>query len=190
MEYPRLKSAPRHASNPTSSPTPVTDTPPDTEPVRFTPSTRHHGPKKEKTSPKKRLVMFALLAVLGLVLGWFALQATRGTAATYIDSSQYQAVFFTNGQVYFGKLGYVGDNYLKLSDVFYIQANQPNAGNPQETQGAKDNNDMQLIKLGNEIHGPHDTMIINRDQVLFFENLKGDGKLVRGIEEYHKTQKN
>jgi hypothetical protein len=41
-----------------------------------------------------------------------------------------------------------------------------------------------LIKLGNEVHGPEDSMVIERSQVLFFENLKNDGKVVDSINKY------
>lgn len=45
---------------------------------------------------------------------------------------------------------------------------------------------MQLIKLGDEIHGPEDEMILSKDQVLFYENLKTDGKVAQSIEKYKK----
>ena len=44
--------------------------------------------------------------------------------------------------------------------------------------------DVQLVKLGSEIHGPDDAMIINKDQLLFFENLKKDGKVTDSINKY------
>ena len=49
-----------------------------------------------------------------------------------------------------------------------------------------DNSDVQLIKLGNELHGPEDQMQITKDQVLFWENLKADGKVSKAIDSYVK----
>jgi len=46
-----------------------------------------------------------------------------------------------------------------------------------------------LIKLGNEIHGPADSMIITKDHILFIEQLKDDSKVVRAIKEYQKGMK-
>ena len=101
-----------------------------------------------------------------------------------IDSSKYQAVFFTNGQVYFGKLKNQGSDYLHLSDVYYLQTNaDATSENPQQSTST-DQGNVQLIKLGDEIHGPEDEMIISKDQVLFYENLKTDGKVSQSIQEY------
>lgn len=133
------------------------------------------------------IVVGALIALL-LVAGLFWFFGRSSTAAT-IDSSKYQAVFFTNGQVYFGKLGQVNDEYFKLTDVFYIQAaaNTTDSKNPQDS--ASQSSDVQLIKLGSEVHGPDDAMIISKDQVLFFENLKKDGKVSDSITKYNAENK-
>ncbi len=102
-------------------------------------------------------------------------------------SSDYQAVFLTNGQVYFGKLSDAG-KYLKLSDIFYLQVNQPQIQGSQQTeqqaQQAQAQPQLQLVKLGSELHGPKDEMSINRDQVLFFEDMKEDGKVMQAIKQY------
>lgn len=145
-------------------------------------------PKPEKESPK--YLMYILIAAVSLILigalAWFAWSGIRGSN-TAIDSSKYQAVFFTNGQVYFGKLQILGSDQMRLTDVYYLQnqqttTNESDSENPQET--ASDQGDVQLIKLGNEIHGPEDEMIISRDQVLFYENLKPDGKVSQSISEH------
>ena len=117
------------------------------------------------------------------VAGWLAWSAMGG--GTAIDGSKYQAVFFTNGQVYFGKLQAGRDGYMKLTDIYYLQSQsskEEGSGNPQET--ATDQNNVQLIKLGDEIHGPEDEMIISKDQVLFYENLKPDGKVAQSIQKF------
>jgi len=43
-----------------------------------------------------------------------------------------------------------------------------------------------LIKLGSEIHGPDDEMIVSKDQILFFENLKKDSQVSASIDKYSK----
>ena len=58
------------------------------------------GPAKRR--PLKLIALVAGILLLALV-GWFAYGRLSGSASV-IDSSKYQAVFFTNGQVYFGKL--------------------------------------------------------------------------------------
>jgi cytoskeletal protein RodZ len=125
------------------------------------------------------VVIVVALAVLGI------LSFYRSSTAAVIDTSKYQAVFFTNGQVYFGKLQVLNANYMSLTDVFYLQTKSTttDSTNPQQTT-PQSSSDVQLIKLGDEIHGPSDQMVINKDQVLFFENLKSDGKVTQSITAY------
>lgn len=145
--------------------------------------------KKGKISKRKvKKLIFAFLAILGLsVITFGCLMFTRmQTAAINIDESGYQAIFLTNGQVYFGKLHDFSKENYKLNDIFYLQTKtNTDSSNPQKTT-ASDSADVQLIKLGSEIHGPEDQMIINKEQVLFFENIKNDGKVAKSIQEYKK----
>jgi hypothetical protein len=142
-------------------------------------------PRLRKLGLKKMIIIgVSALAVVIVVL--FSIIWYQSTMGANIDSSKFQAVFFTNGQVYFGKLETLNGNYMKLTDIFYLQTKTTDAsGNPQETSTAG-TTDVQLIKLGNEIHGPVDEMIISKDQMLFFENLKSDGKVAQSIEKYQK----
>ncbi len=93
----------------------------------------------------------------------------------------YQAVFLTNGQVYFGKMKSTSGNYVTLKDVFYIQSNPQQAG-----ASASPNPQLALVQLGNEIHGPESQMQIANDQVIFWENLKSDSKVVQAINNKNK----
>ena len=45
-----------------------------------------------------------------------------------------------------------------------------------------------LVKLGNEIHGPEDAMYINKSSVMFWENLKSSGQVVKAIQQYQANQ--
>lgn len=151
---------------------------------------RHAPAKKEKKSKKNLFLIILAVIVFGaaiLAIGLFV--PPRGSSiSSAIDGGKYQAVFFTNGQVYFGKLTQVNEGYFKLSGVFYLQA-KDEAAETDKLQQTTDSssNDVQLIKLGNEIHGPQDEMVISKDQVLFFENLKAEGKVSTSIEQYNKT---
>ena len=102
-----------------------------------------------------------------------------------IKADQYQAVFLNSadGQVYFGKLTSYNKSYYQLNDIYYVrvQTVQPDKNTTQTQQN------ISLAKLGNEIHGPEDVMYINKDDVMFFENLKEDGQVVKAIREYQKN---
>ncbi len=41
-----------------------------------------------------------------------------------------------------------------------------------------------MVKLGNELHGPEDEMFITKEHVLFYEDMKADGKVMQAIKEY------
>ena len=148
-------------------------------------------PIRRRKSAFKRIglpVIASLLLIGLLVAGYFGYQKFFGPA---IKGNQYQAVFLTSGQVYFGKLDNLGGDYSRLKDVFYIQATETDteedAQNPQTENASA--TDLQLIKLGSEVHGPEDEMLINKDQILFVENLKSDGKVSTSIKQYYDSLK-
>jgi hypothetical protein len=132
------------------------------------------------------MVMFSALAVLLVALVVYVLIAqTDKNVMSAVKTDQYQAVFLNSadGQVYFGKLKDYNKSYYQLSDIYYVrvQTVQPDKNTTQTQQS------ISLAKLGNEIHGPEDVMYINKDSVMFFENLKEDGQVVKAIREYQKN---
>jgi hypothetical protein len=152
------------------------------------PAAVHHAPKTKKPTKKRFTLPIILVSIVVLgALAWFA-WSKLNPAGPAVDSGKYQAVFFTNGQVYFGKLQLAGSDYMKLTEIYYLQTQAGEttaANNPQET--TNDQSNVQLIKLGDEIHGPEDQMVISKDQVLFYENLKSDGKVAQSIDKYKST---
>lgn len=110
----------------------------------------------------------------------------RKPSAGTAQSSGFQAVFLTNGQVYFGKLSNPDGNYLTLKDIYYLQVG-PQQGSGTDAAGAPapaQQQSISLVKLGQELHGPVDEMHISRTQVLFYEDLKFEGSVVKAIEAY------
>lgn len=113
-----------------------------------------------------------------------------------VNKDTYQAVFLTNGQVYFGKIHDANGDYVKLTDVYYLQLqnlqNQQtgSAATTATTTGTdKTQNQLMLMKLGGELHGPRDGMEINQKQILFIEDLRGDSNVIKGIKDYQAKQK-
>jgi len=100
-----------------------------------------------------------------------------------VNSSRYQAVFLSNGQVYFGKLhGFYGEHPY-LTDVYYIQAQNDQSG----SKTAAPAGNTSLIKLGEEVHKPEGTMILNKSSILFVENLQTDSQVSKLIENNDKS---
>ena len=95
------------------------------------------------------------------------------------SSTQYQAVFLSSGQVYFGKLE-LKQGWLVLKDVYYLQVDDGSV------QTAADGSNFQLVKLGSEIHGPEDVMYIDVGNVLFWENMRDDSQVLQAIQQAKK----
>lgn len=135
-----------------------------------------------------KVLAVALLIAALLFIGVYAGRVVSGaTADSAIKSKQFQAVFLTNGQVYFGKLSSSDGSYVKLKEIYYLQVQQ--AVQPKDAKTDAANQQVSLAKLGGELHGPEDTMYISRSQVLFWENLKNDGKVAKAITDYKATNK-
>ena len=146
------------------------------------------------------MVPWIILAVLVVVIGVVGFMFrdklfTNKSATDKQASSGYQAVFLTNGQVYFGKLANASSDYVTLTDIYYLQVTQPALQGSQQTGGAtaatqqqvatpESQPQLSLVKLGNELHGPLDSMKINRDQILFYEDMKADAKVIEAINKY------
>ncbi len=127
------------------------------------------------------VLLFSVTLVAVALIALFAFGGGK-QESSYIKKGQYQAVFLNGGQVYFGKIGDYTGKYLTLTDIFYLRVNQQ--VQPGQTTGA---NDVSLAKLGSELHGPEDQMVLNRSEVQFWENLKNDGQVVKAITEYKKN---
>lgn len=83
---------------------------------------------------------------------------------TVIQSNTLQAVFLTNGQVYFGKLSIENSKYFKLSDAFYSKEG-----------GAITNTE----NITSAPHQPQSSMFIPAAQILFWENLSANSPILR-----------
>ncbi len=102
---------------------------------------------------------------------------------TFVKKTDWQAVFLNNNQVYFGKVIKENKEVVVLKNIYYLQSAmslQRSDDKSLQQQGGE----FALIKLGNEIHGPEDEMFINKEQVMFIENLKEGSKIVKAIENY------
>ena len=133
------------------------------------------------------IVIVGSALLLAAVALYLALSGGGAGESKKVDNTKYQAVFLnggaTSGSVayttYFGHVTSLNDKYFVLKDVYYLTTDQTSttaAANPQ------------LTKLGcQQLHSPYDQMVINRNQVAFWENLQDSGKVVQAIKQF-KTQ--
>ncbi len=144
----------------------------------------------------KRIFLWVVYVIVAAAIV-FAVVSTKGFGLlnknNNNNSSGWQAVFLTNGQVYFGHLSDMNQQFVKLTNIFYLQVNQQqslqSSGSSSPSTGSSSSPNLTLIKLGNELHGPTDQMNINRDQILFTEDLKSSSQVVSSINKYYANNK-
>jgi hypothetical protein len=120
----------------------------------------------------RRVLISLGVVVLMIVVALIFAAVVRATTASNplasaVNQNRYQAVFLTNGQVFFGRLTVPGGDYYYLHHVYYLSSR---AGT-RPGQGS-----LTIQKLTNDIHGPEDLVVISRSQVLYVENLRPNGR--------------
>ena len=129
--------------------------------------------------------MLFLITVLVALVAILVATGGKSSEKGYVDDKKLQAVFLNGGQVYFGNIKDLNNKYLSMKNIYYLRVNQQ--VQPNQSTAANSSNDISLVKLGCELHGPTDSMVINREQVIFWENLKVDGQVAKAVEEYQKS---
>jgi hypothetical protein len=88
--------------------------------------------------------------------------------------TEYQATLMSGGLAYYGKVEKIGNNFIEMTDVYYVQNQQ----NPEtkEIRGI-------LVKRGKEWHGP-DRLYLNMAHVIMIEPVAADsqiGQMIKGL---------
>lgn len=134
----------------------------------------------------------ALLFVLTLLVAavaWFIYSAKPpAPERQFVDSTKLQAVFLNTGQVYFGNIKSLNNNYFVLTGIYYLQSSSSNSSNTSSSSNS--NNSLSLVKLGCELHAPYDQMVVNANEVTFWENLQTDGQVAKAIGQYKQQNPN
>ena len=125
------------------------------------------------------------ILVLVVVIGAAAYLGTSKLKKSTVSGKTRQAVFLSNSQVYFGYVSNQNDQYVTLKDIYYLQVQQPIQPKKEDDKDAKAQ--ASLVKLGNELHGPKDEMRINREHILFIEDMKDGSKVNEAISTYLKN---
>lgn len=146
-----------------------------------------HSNKKSRGKGMRALsgLLLVAIAILIAFIPLYIVTSSNKGEKSYLQDDKFQAVFLEGGQVYFGKIQSINDDFMTMNNIYYLRVNeqvQPdaNAGTDAAQQ------DISLAKLGCELHGPDDEMVITRSQVSFWENLKSDGQVTKAINEFIK----
>lgn len=107
-----------------------------------------------------------IILLLALIFAW---QVLTSLEFPLIDSKKWQAVSLSNNQIYFGHLKEISHGYALLEGVYYLQA-------PSGPQGATN-----LVRLNEKIYGPENQIYIPKEQIIFWENLGEESRVVKAI---------
>lgn len=149
------------------------------------------GPAKSKKGGDKAkllragavVLLFCITVLAVATICYLAFAKDSTDQAKYVDENKYQAVFLTNGQVYFGNVSTINEDFIRLNNIYYLTQNTTTGANGQTTADGN----YTLVKLGcQQIHDPTDEMLISQTQVSFWENLEDKGKVVTSIKEFQK----
>jgi hypothetical protein len=156
------------------------------------PSAGHKKSNRDNDGKWKRLGVF--LGVGAVVVLLVALVVAVGFSngkgddeGKYVDTGKLQAVFLNTGQVYFGNVKTLNNNYVVLTNIYYLQTSN---GSNSSTQSSNQNTNVSLVKLGCELHEPYDQMVINRSQVTFWENLQDGGQVAKAVKTFEQQNPN
>ncbi|MFA6407385.1 MAG: hypothetical protein WCV80_01625 [Candidatus Paceibacterota bacterium] len=112
---------------------------------------------------KMNKILLSVVVVLLLVLiGFVVWKEVAGKPS-------YAAVYLKTGDLYFGKL--VRFPYFGLKQPYLFQVNQSNKDNPLSVQRFK-----------NVFWGPEDYLKINREEVVWYTQLRSDSELAKVFE--------
>lgn len=139
-----------------------------------------HSIAKIDTQKNSKKPILLIGGVVGIIFAGAALYFWQ--AGNTLEKNGYQAVFLTNGQVYFGKVANQKSTWVELTNIYYLQSRDLLQN--QDRDDFSNQSDLTLVKLGQELHGPTDSMQILRDHILFIEDLAKDSKVVQAIKDY------
>ena len=149
------------------------------------------GKKKSNKLPETKWGRIGVAAFGLLIVALFVLViitvglSNKNSEASIVDNDRLQAVFLETGQVYFGKITSISDDYVDLQGIYYLQT----ASGSTDAKST-DNTNVSLVKLGCELHAPSDRMIITRDQITFWENLQTTGQVAKAVATFEKDNPN
>jgi hypothetical protein len=155
-----------------------------------TPASRRHHDREPNNKWLRIGFVVAVIAVVVLIVAAILVVSSSNSntdnEGKYVYSNKLQAVFLNTGQVYFGNIKVLNDKYFVLTNIYYLQTSSGSSTTTTSTSASN----VSLVKLGCELHQPYDEMVINRDQVTFWENLEDTGQVAKAVAAFQKANPN
>ena len=128
-----------------------------------------------------KLIVF-ILAILAVGVAVYFLFFTK-SAAIDLKAKDWYAIKLVNGEIFYGQVADVKADPVAIDNVYY---NYDQAKEKDASKAAPETGNLRLVKRGKETHGPVGSMNVVRTQVLYFEALNADSKVLKAILEYEK----
>ena len=128
----------------------------------------------------RKILIITAIVVIFVFISAVALYFAQNK--NILIDNDYRAIFLDNNQVYFAKIKNMGEKYITITDIYYF-GRDSSAG-----LGQADTEDVVLVKLGSEMHGPTDEMQILENHILYIEKLSDDSRVVEAIKEHKGTK--
>lgn len=165
------------------------------QPVGGSPAARHNnkGTNETKETWFRVGIIGAIVAIVVLLIALIVFisannSSLKDTENSYINKGKLQAVFLNTGQVYFGNVSELNNQFLVLKNIYYLQTSSNGSSSAATTSSS--NTNVTLVKLGCELHMPYDQMVINRSQVTFWENLQSNGQVAKAVASWEQQHPN
>jgi len=124
--------------------------------------------------------VIAVLAVIALLV--FVFRSGKKEEVKIMTepvAEQWYSVKLVNGETYYGEIGDLKADPVVIKNVYYdydlLNKKEPESGEKATATG------LRLVKRGKESYGPDGTMNVVRGQILLFEQLKDDSKVLKAI---------
>ncbi len=127
--------------------------------------------KKLQWSLDPLLVGYAAI-ILAILLTGAKLFLHQARIEGTVNENTYQAVFLLNGQVLFGQYDLLDRQTAELQDTYFLQ---------QGTAEDGDNTELRVVAAEDDLHKPSSTVVLNRSQILYWENLQLDSPIIEAI---------
>jgi hypothetical protein len=123
----------------------------------------------KKPKLKKKFASSFGLAIVIIIATWCVLSVVSSRLA-------WKAVVLENGQIFFGRFSYVPfRSTVALHNAHYMKSG-PSAASSTVS-------DFTVLPVTGDVHGPTDTMIIRKDHIQYYQVIRSDTTLYKGLSE-------
>lgn len=97
------------------------------------------------------------------------------------NPSTFFSLFLSNDQVYFGRIVEETSDTIVLKDVYYLKTTSSDLTTQTNLNEGTVSAKLSLVKLGKELHRPKDQIFINRQHVIYYEEMGDESPIIENI---------